>query len=341
MTAPLALRTWRFVIALLLVTAASAAAQQRATSPQEHFGFNMGDDYRLATYTQLEAYWKKLDAESDRVKVMSIGKTAEGRDQLMAIITSPANHARLDEYRGIAARLARAEGLTDAQARALAQQGKAVVWIDGGLHATEVLGATQLIEHVWQMTSRTDPETMRILDDVHPTGGARQPRRHGTGLELVHAQPGRDRALLRRTAPAVPEVRGARQQPRLLPQRDARVREHQPGDVPRVVPADHVQSPPDRSRRHGDVRPAVPGPAQLQPRPAADQPALPGGHRDAHPLRRREQARRDHARRGQLPDLVERWPADRRLLPQHRGHPDGDHRQPDADLDSPGARTGS
>jgi len=153
-------------VALLLATAAIAPAQQRATSPRDHFGFTMGDDYRLATYTQLEAYWKKLDAESDRVKVMSIGKTAEGRDQLMAIITSPANHARLEEFRGIAARLARAEGITDAQARALAAQGKAVVWIDGGLHATEVLGATQLIEHTWQMTSRTDPETMRILDDV-------------------------------------------------------------------------------------------------------------------------------------------------------------------------------
>jgi len=166
MTARLSWRTGRVVVALLLATAAIAPAQQRATSPRDHFGFTMGDDYRLATYTQLEAYWKKLDAESDRVKVMSIGKTAEGRDQLMAIITSPANHARLEEFRGIAARLARAEGITDAQARALAAQGKAVVWIDGGLHATEVLGATQLIEHTWQMTSRTDPETMRILDDV-------------------------------------------------------------------------------------------------------------------------------------------------------------------------------
>jgi len=162
----MAWRTRRLTLALLLATVAPAAAQSRVTSPREQFGFNLGDDYRLATYTQLEAYWKKLDAESNRITVQSIGKTAEGRDQLMAVITSPANHARLREYQGIAARLARAEGLTDEQARALARQGKAVVWIDGGLHATEVLGATQLMEHVWQMASRTDPETMRLLDDV-------------------------------------------------------------------------------------------------------------------------------------------------------------------------------
>ena len=41
-----------------------------------------------------------------------------------------------------------------------------MVWIDGGLHATETLGAQQLLEHVWQMVSRTDEETRRFLDDV-------------------------------------------------------------------------------------------------------------------------------------------------------------------------------
>lgn len=159
-------RPGRLAAGLVLLLATAAGAQQRPTSPQEHFGFQMGDDYRLATYTQFEAYWKRLDAESDRITVVSIGQTAEGREQLMAIITSPANHARLDHYKNIAARLARAEGLTDAEARALARDGKAVVWIDGGLHATEVLGATQLIEHAWQMVSRNDPETQRLLDDV-------------------------------------------------------------------------------------------------------------------------------------------------------------------------------
>src|SRR6185436_14043982 len=66
----------------------------------------------------------------------------------------------------ISTRLARADRLTDAEAAALAKDGKAVVWIDGGLHATETLGAQQLLEHVFQMVSRDDEETRRILDDV-------------------------------------------------------------------------------------------------------------------------------------------------------------------------------
>ena len=61
--------------------------------------------------------------------------------------------------------MALAQGLTDDQARALAAEGKSVVWIDGGLHATEVLGAQQLIETIFQLTSMSDTETLRILNN--------------------------------------------------------------------------------------------------------------------------------------------------------------------------------
>ncbi|MEO8451323.1 MAG: M14 metallopeptidase family protein [Gemmatimonadota bacterium] len=160
--------TGRAVLFLAALTGFPLAvrAQAHITSPKEQWGWSVGDDYRLATYTQLTEYWKKLDAESDRMKLVSIGKTAEGRDQWMAIITSAANFEKLDRYRDIAARLARADGLTDEQAQTLAKEGKSVVWIDGGLHATEVLGSHQLIEHVYRMLSQNDEETRRILDDV-------------------------------------------------------------------------------------------------------------------------------------------------------------------------------
>ena len=141
-------------------------AQSRITTPKEAFGANFGDDYFLANYKQISAYWRTLEKQSARIVLKEIGKTAEGRSHLMAIVTSPANHKRLAHYRDISARLARAEGLTDAQARTLAKEGKAVVWIDGGLHATETVGAQQLGEMVYEMVSRNDEETKRVLDDV-------------------------------------------------------------------------------------------------------------------------------------------------------------------------------
>lgn len=150
---------------LLCLTLLYSIAWAQVPSPKEHFGFNIGDDYMLANYTQTEAYFKKLTA-SNRVKLVNIGKTEEGRDQPMLIVTSPDNHKKLARFQEISTKLARAEGLNDAQARALANEGKAVVWIDGGIHSTETVAWMQLIETAYQLATRKDPEVMRILDNV-------------------------------------------------------------------------------------------------------------------------------------------------------------------------------
>ncbi|MDT8342216.1 MAG: M14 family metallopeptidase, partial [Longimicrobiales bacterium] len=164
------------VLALALQLAPLGAAPARAqvdgprlphiTTPEAFLDFPIGADYHLATYAQLMEYWALLDSQSDRMVLRSIGETSEGRPQLQAIITAPEDHANLDRYREISATLAHARGLTETEARALAAEGKAVIWIDGGLHATEVVGAQQLMRLVYDMVSLNDPETLRFLDDV-------------------------------------------------------------------------------------------------------------------------------------------------------------------------------
>lgn len=139
---------------------------QHVPSPKEHFGFAIGDDYKLTTYTQTEAYYKKLAQTSDRLKLVDIGKTEEGRSQYMLIISAPENLKQLETFQQIAQKMALAESLDDTEALRLAQQGKAVVWIDGGLHATEVVGTNQLIETAYNLLNRDDPETLNILDNV-------------------------------------------------------------------------------------------------------------------------------------------------------------------------------
>ncbi|HEU4629613.1 MAG TPA: M14 metallopeptidase family protein [Gemmatimonadaceae bacterium] len=151
---------------VLAAGVAGAQAAPHVTSPKQQFGFDIGADYVLPNYTQFMQYWQKLATESDRMVLDTIGYTAEGRPQLMAIISSPENIKNREHYRQIAERLARAEGLTDEQAHQLAREGKGIVWFDGGLHATEVLGANQLIETVYQLVSANDPETLRFLDDL-------------------------------------------------------------------------------------------------------------------------------------------------------------------------------
>src|SRR5581483_6583267 len=115
-----------------------------APTPASVIGWEPCADYKLATYEQIEDYFRKLAAAApSRMKLVEMGKTAEGRTQVMAIISSEENLRQLDRYKAIARRLALARDdngsvLTDTDARALAKDGKAVVWVDFGLHSTEV-----------------------------------------------------------------------------------------------------------------------------------------------------------------------------------------------------------
>jgi hypothetical protein len=154
----------RKMISFCLVLFSFVVTQaQNIPSPKSHFGFNIGDNYHLATFTQTEAYFKKLAAASNKVKLQVIGKTEEGRNQYMLIVSDPSNIKQLEKYKSISQKLARAEDLSDADAKQLAKDGKSVVWIDGGLHATEVVGAHQLIQTIYTLLTREDEETKRIL----------------------------------------------------------------------------------------------------------------------------------------------------------------------------------
>ncbi|MDH7570723.1 MAG: M14 family zinc carboxypeptidase, partial [Armatimonadota bacterium] len=186
------------VVLVLLLCSVAAAGAAPVTTPREGLGFSVGDDYHLASYTQLVDYWRTLDRESDRVTLVQIGQTAEGRPMWMAVVTSPANQRRLQRWQEIAARLALAEDVSEEEARRLSGEGKAVVWIDGGLHATETVGAQQLIELVYQMASREDAETVRILDEVVLLAACANP----DGMELVaqwyHREPKPEKRSLAR-----------------------------------------------------------------------------------------------------------------------------------------------
>src|SRR5262245_23735825 len=195
-------RLTRPLLFLVLLWLPALQAQNKITTPKEQFGFDIGDDYVLVDYTQYVEYLKKLDRESDRLTVQEMGRSSEGRPMYLAILTSPENQKRLSRYKEISERLAHAEGLTEIQARALAEEGKAVVWIDGGLHATEVLGSQQLIEHIYQLVSRTDAETLRILNDVIILNCLVNP----DGMELVSTFYMKERDPARRTLNGIPRL---------------------------------------------------------------------------------------------------------------------------------------
>lgn len=144
----------------------SAAIAGPVPTPKEVLGHDMGEDRYVASYSETAIYWKRLAEVSDRIKLVDIGPTVEKRRQLMAIVSSPENLAMLDKYKDISERLGRAEGLTDEQARALAAEGKAVIWVDGGIHASETLTHSAIIQQVYDLVNSDDAEAKRIRDNV-------------------------------------------------------------------------------------------------------------------------------------------------------------------------------
>ncbi len=138
----------------------------KVPSPEDVFGFQMGADYKLASHPQLLDYFAKLDASSDRIVVDPIGKSSEGRQMIVAVISSEANLKNRARYQEIARRLAFARGVSEPDARALAKEGKVIVWIDGGLHATEVAGAQHTPELAWWLVSSESDEAKRVRENA-------------------------------------------------------------------------------------------------------------------------------------------------------------------------------
>ena len=149
-------------IALL---ALAACCQGAVPTPASHFGYTPGDDYKLADTTEIFAYFHKLAAASDRIRLEEFGRSSEGRPMYVAFISAPENLKKLDRYRQIAERLALGQASAE-EARALAEEGRAVVWIDSGLHASEVAPAQQAPLLAYKMLTDDSAEVEMVRRNV-------------------------------------------------------------------------------------------------------------------------------------------------------------------------------
>jgi hypothetical protein len=139
-----------------------SAGHAQVPAPSDVFGFEPGADYSMADYDQLTRYYRQLSAASDRVQMTEIGTTVEGRSLKLLFISSAENLQSLDRWREISATLARAR-VDDEKARRLAEEGRAVVWIDAGLHSTERAPGQALPQLAYRMATdeRTEMQTIR------------------------------------------------------------------------------------------------------------------------------------------------------------------------------------
>ena len=155
-----------FVFILIIISTLGAEAQKTIASPEDFFGFQMGTDRKLARWDKIVEYFYQLEQESGRLKVINMGPSSEGHPFLLLLITSPENMANLDRLQMINKKITDPRNVSREEIDEYIEEGKAVVFQSMSLHASEVGGTQMAPELTYDLLSRNDTETKRILDNV-------------------------------------------------------------------------------------------------------------------------------------------------------------------------------
>ncbi len=150
-------------LALVLSLASPAIAQ--VPTPASVLGFEPGDDYQLALWDDLRGYYEQLAAASPRVELRQVGESVLGKPLIALFLSSEENIAALEEHRETASRLATAR-IGEDEARRLSANGKAIVWIDAGLHATEIAPAQMAPLLAHRIATEESEEMRKIRENV-------------------------------------------------------------------------------------------------------------------------------------------------------------------------------
>lgn len=135
-------------------------------TPTEYFGTPIGSDGYLATWDKMVPYFQLIGARSDRVRYEEIGKTTLGHPYLLLTISSPENLANLDKLVATNTRLADPRGLSEAEAKRLATEGKPFYYAQAGIHSTEVGNSQAAIEWAYRLATEHSDYIEKILDNL-------------------------------------------------------------------------------------------------------------------------------------------------------------------------------
>ncbi|MCZ6755343.1 MAG: M14 family zinc carboxypeptidase, partial [Gemmatimonadetes bacterium] len=173
------------LLAMLLVCAGTALAQPEPTpvqdlaydvdffpgtvydptvpTPESLLGFRPGD--RAAFPHEIELALQAWGA-SPRVTVVEYARSHEGRALYYAIITSPANHARIDSIRAGLARLADPRGLSDGEAEALITGLPGTAWLAYSIHGDETSGSDAALAVIYHLAAAQGDPVEGMLDEL-------------------------------------------------------------------------------------------------------------------------------------------------------------------------------
>ncbi|MFI4965139.1 MAG: M14 family zinc carboxypeptidase, partial [Caulobacterales bacterium] len=135
-------------------------------SPRDVLGHDIGAPRVLDHYDDLLKYYRALAAKSPRVKIVETGKTEEGRQTVVVLISSAENMAKLEANRKNLGRLADPRGLTEADAKDLIAHTKPMYVVLGGLHSAETGPPEMLMELAYRLVTEDSPLIEQIRRNV-------------------------------------------------------------------------------------------------------------------------------------------------------------------------------
>src|SRR5579872_1206577 len=135
-------------------------------STKDVLGYYAGAPKKLTYYADLLKYFRALEAKSPRVKIVSTGKTDEGRETVVVFVASEDSIKNLETYRGYLAQLADPRKLTEGQAREIVAKAKPIYHIMGGLHSAETGPSEMLMELAYRLATEDSPLIKSIRDNV-------------------------------------------------------------------------------------------------------------------------------------------------------------------------------
>ena len=124
-------------------------------SPEQFMGYPIGSHH--TRHDKVVEYIKELDRLSDKVSTKIIGQSYEHRDQIVAFITSPSNHSRIEEIRQ--ANLARAN-------RPGGDEVPLVITLGYNVHGNEPSSTEAALLTAWYLVANDNPETAQWLDSM-------------------------------------------------------------------------------------------------------------------------------------------------------------------------------
>jgi hypothetical protein len=134
-------------------------ASDKVPTPEKFLGYIAGAPNRLTAVKEINGYMAELAKTAPgRVKFSTVGKSEEGRDTVMLVISDEANLAKLNRFKEITARLADPRKLaSDAEANKLIAEGLPIYWINGAIHSTETGSPEMLMELAYRLAVEESP----------------------------------------------------------------------------------------------------------------------------------------------------------------------------------------